>query len=211
MTQRKTRIDMRHRNSINIDLTPLLDVILIILFLVLLTSHQQTGRAVAEAEQQAKQEVTKAEQEHQEQLEEKVGEIGDLQLELERIKAENKLLREFSQADDKQVVALDVLQEQSRVFRVEVPDEYPVKPLKLVDLQKGSSENYLDQLKLETALKQKLTSDDDVVFILILEYNNKKILLRDYRKINQSLLQLRAGLQRKILYREVDRANVTER
>ncbi len=202
---------MRRRNSLQFDLTPLLDVILIILFLVLLTSHKQTQHAVQQAEDRAEQAIAEVSDDKSQELAAKQTEIDELEQKLAKSQDENRLLREFNEVDTKTLEALDVLKQQTITYRIEVPDDYPAKPLLLTDSQTTSSQTFVDQVDLTKSLHQKLSASDDVVFILILEYNNKKILLKDYRKINQSLLQLRADINRTILYREIDRANPTGR
>ena len=202
---------MRRRNSLQFDLTPLLDVILIILFLVLLTSHKQTQHAVRQAEDRAEQAIAEVSDDKLQELAAKQTEIDELEQKLAKSQDENRLLREFNEVDTKTLEALDVLKQQTITYRIEVPDDYPAKPLLLTDSQTTSSQTYVDQVDLTKSLHQKLSASDDVVFILILEYNNKKILLKDYRKINQSLLQLRADINRTILYREIDRTNPTGR
>lgn len=166
---------MRRRNLL-IDLTSLLDVILIILFLVLVTSAGQASASIGTLE----------------------AEKADLVSRLEQAEA-----RELPGSDSEKNW-YEVYQEQ--VGRVEVyfPDDLKTETMRL-NLPDGEQRNKPESDDLDEWLTQAIESLDSTVVIVTFSYKNDAIYWRDYTGLRDLLLRLSTSSDKTIFYEEIPR------
>ncbi len=198
---------MRKRRGLTMDLTPLLDVILIILFLVLMVQKIETTKAIDKNKQQADRQ--------------KQAEVAVLAEKIEKLQQENqKLSEDLTQSEktkqriledqgltQEKLALVDVLEEESNQLRITIPSNYPRQPLAVKDMATGEIKTYEDLYKMTEAIKEKLQQGGNKMAVIILSFDSRHILFKDYQRVNQAILQLRAEAKQNILYREQDQAN----
>lgn len=169
-----------------VDLTALLDVILIILFLVVIQINTQSK----EAERAAEQDRNAAEAKLRQMQEER-----DLAWSAADISADERTAyKSFLDGSDQLVVT--------------VPEGYPEKPL-FGELNGARTGPPFEGESVQDWLRRELSSLEKPVTIIVLKYNSYKILWRDYRDLSQNILALRADSRQTILYQEEPYADVS--
>lgn len=182
------------RSELVIELTPLLDVILIILFLVMMTSQNQANAKQAELAES-----------HQEQLAKLQLEQEDLSRKLAAKEEALDYALSSKNLNRQQLDRLQLLEEEATSISVRIPDSYPELEIELIEGEKLT--RGFDQLsQFDQALRESLTKTDKPLVFLSLEYNARKLYNEDYQKINRIILQARANSDQTILYREYDRS-----
>lgn len=164
------------RRGLIIDLTSLLDVILIVLFLVLSTSAAQSAQATTELSQQ------NIELRHQvETLEQR------------------QLPASPSEQNWYQVY-------QKSIGRVEVffPDDLQTEAMRLIYAD-GSERKKPETDQLADWIRSGIEALDSSVVIITFNYRNDAIYWRDYRSLRDTLMRLSHTSEKTIFYEEVPR------
>lgn len=173
---------MKRRNLI-LDLTSLLDVILIILFLVLTTSASQASAQVDELEQRASE------------LEQQT---TQLQTEVEQLQASQV------PGTDSEKNWYQVYQEQVGRMEVYFPDDLRNEAMRLI-LPNGEERKKPETDDVSDWLTEAVDSIDSPVVIITFSYRNDAIYWRDYTGLRDLLLRLSTTSDKTIFYEEVPR------
>lgn len=193
---RHEREFMKKAKQLLIDLTPLLDVILIILFLVLVNSNEQSKRAMAD--QQGK--FDQREEALAEQIAEQDSEIEQLRDERERLLLDLSRAERLGNLSDTEAKAADILLGEATIIVVEIPANYPDAKLELTVNDQETIVKPDDQ-SIDEFLNGKITSNKSKINLLMLQYPGNQILWRDYSIIKQNIERLLSG-QDDILFAE---------
>lgn len=196
---------MHNRKPLLIDFTPLLDVILIILFLVLVNSGVKAEQTIREAENkhQAEQELIEAQLSEQEfQIIEQKSELANLRQELfeaegQKTKLEQELQQNdnYAELDKDQKLAFSAFLENSTTYRLKAPHNYPQAKMELqIGKTKDQSLVMPDDQKLEEWLTTQIKENPSEVNIIIFEYYSQEILWRDYYSIKETLIRLQDSI-----------------
>lgn len=164
------------RRSLLIDLTSLLDVILIILFLVLVTSATQASTQV-----EALTSETEALRQQVEQLEAR---------QVPGTQAEKNWYQ--------------VYQESVGKMEVYFPDDLKTEAMRLI-LPNGQERKKPETDDIKTWLTQAISEVDSPVVIITFSYRNDAIYWRDYTGLRDMLLQISRTNNKTIFYEEVPR------
>jgi len=177
---------MRKRKSVFIELTSLLDVIFIMLFMVM----NRSQNAVAEAKNNAEQEIAAAKTQVSEMAEER----DDYKAILGEVEEE----RENLALMENRIESLESFSEYARIVSVYILDGGYKRSIKIADDKEiasidFSSEN-LDYGKNELilSLNNYIESDDTPVFITF-TYHSDKIYRQDYNMISEAITSVHAG------------------
>ena len=201
----------RRARQLVVDLTPLLDVILILLFLILVSSQtaaarrdeardlEQAAQERRAAEAQLSMESQLASEALRAVQAERDGER--LQRQLDEAKARYEALLKDGQLSEEARQRFAVMRENSDIIDLRVPPGYPERPLELrindrPILHKPAAAS------LESWLTAHIEPLQKHILILTLHYDNEGILWRDYQQLNRLLLELRARSGHSILYNE---------
>ncbi len=193
---RHEREFMKKAKQLLIDLTPLLDVILIILFLVLVNSNEQSKRAMAD--QQGK--FDQREEALAEQIAEQDSEIEQLRDERERLLLDLSRAERLGNLSDTEAKAADILLGEATIIVVEIPANYPDAKLELTVNDQETIVKPDDQ-SIDEFLNGKITSNKSKINLLMLQYPGNQILWRDYSIIKQNIERILSG-QDDILFAE---------
>lgn len=177
---------MRKRNSLLIDLTPLLDVILIILFLVLISGGQQTEKAIFDI----KEEHIEIEQELRENVSKQEDQILDLNQAIASVEDQLNTYKQHTNLTASENQAFSTFVNESAIFLLNIPSSYPDAKLELTIDQEETLIKPSD-MTIEQWLKSKIRENDKEVKILVLQYPSHDILWRDYIKIKQNIEQIK--------------------
>lgn len=189
---------MSRKKELLIDLTPLLDVILIILFLVLITSGEKAQQKTKEEQRHYKEEIFKLE----ERLREQSQQISDLGEEKASLASSLDLQKKRTGLTDDQAQAIDGLLKEVSIFILEIPADYPETKLELTVNGEDTLVKPKDQ-DLYSWLSERIKPAESQVKVIVLKYPGDKILWRDYNTIRQTIKRLDQG-QEKFLFQEED-------
>lgn len=187
---------MKKAKQLLIDLTPLLDIILIILFLVLVSGSEQSKKVM----QAQKNEFSQLETHLLEQIAERDTEISDLKTQREDLLADLKIARDLSDFSDAESRAIDVMLNEAAIFILEIPAGYPQAKLELTLNNQSTIVKPEDQT-VEDFLRTQLRSQNSAIKLLMLQYPGNQILWRDYSKIKQDIERVLAT-QDEVLFAE---------
>lgn len=171
------------RKGLLIDLTSLLDVILIVLFLVLTTSAAQAATATEDIEA-INQELSQANQALSEQVEA-----------LER--------RQFEGTPTEQNW-YQVYREQIGRIEVYFPDDLQTEAMRLIEPD-GTEKKKPETDNLADWLQEAIDDIDQEVIIITFSYRNDAIFWRDYTGLRDILLRISGSSNKTIFYEEVPR------
>lgn len=164
------------RRSLLIDLTSLLDVILIILFLVLVTSASQASAEVEELSSKQKE------------LESKIKELSQTQL----------------PGTEEEQNWYQVYQEEVGRMEVYFPDDLQTESMRLI-FPNGDEKKKPESDSLSDWLTKEIENLDSPVVIVTFSYRNNAIYWRDYTNLRDLLLRFAQTSDKTIFYKEVPR------
>ena len=177
---------MRKRKSVIIELTSLLDVIFIMLFMVM----NQSQNAAAEAKNNAELEIAAAKTEVSQMAEER----DDYKAILSEVEEE----RENLEYMENRIESLESFSEYARIVSVYILDGGYKRSIKIADEGEiasidFSSENMdYGKNELVLALNDYIKSDETPVFITF-SYHSDKIYRQDYNMISEAITSVHAG------------------
>lgn len=177
---------MKKKNSLLIDLTPLLDVILIILFLVLITGGQQAEQALTHA----KEKHAQTEEELKEIITDQEEEFFKLNQEKTQLEERLNTYKEISEMSDTESKAFNIFMSETAIFLVNVPKSYPEAKLELTIDTDETTIKPADKT-IQEWLSEKITQNNKDVKIIVLQYPGNEILWRDYKNIKQNIEQMK--------------------
>ena len=165
---------MRKRQQVMIELTSLLDVILIMLFVILMQARGQTEQALAASAEDHNQAI------------ELQNEIAALRQTIASMEADQNLLREESESWKRQVLTQDLVLDNSLVITISVRDGYSIllEPEGDVSMRipySWANDNYARNA-LSTKIRELLQEDTAAVF-LVLQYDRNSIYWREYEML----------------------------
>lgn len=164
---------MKKRKEIVLELTPLLDVILTLLFMILITVTQQAQTAQKNAEQA----------------------LNDANVKVEQ--AEKKLTQIKQSA-----VSIELLQENCKIITIAAYNDEKSPEKRTITIKEGDNDAYeieYDWTSLNYAknsFKQSLTNnylnlkDDEQIIFIVFQYDSKAIYNYDYTFINSTLTEI---------------------
>ncbi len=173
---------MNKTKQLLIDLTPLLDVILILLFLILVNNQNQMTNKIEEQEKAYLAEINQLEEKYTEnelQLSDLEKEKGDLEDALNDAESILGLT-------DSERKAFSEVMDQTSIFLVEIPNSYPESELQLT-INQGETVVKPTSMSVETWLENKMDTENTDMFIILLKYSGDRILWRDYSQVKQAL------------------------
>jgi len=164
---------MRHRNQIALELTPLLDVILTILFMVLISVTQQAQTAQADAEKALEEANHKIEM-----AEKKLTQLNQSAISLELLQDNCKVVTvtAYNNAEDDGGRRITIAENKDDPYEIEYD---------------WSSLTYA-----KNSFKQTLSSDyltlheDEQIIFIVFQYDSKSIYNYDYTFINSVLTEM---------------------
>ncbi len=199
----------RHRRNLAIDLTSLLDVILILLFLVLMHHGKALDAAKnKQAKEQAKQasKIEKLEQRWQESERQNAA-----------LRESNEQLQKLSKLSKEDSQRYALWRQNTSVFDlyIEMPEQGTesssastnkthtfFSPLIFKLQEEGKAPLVLAAEDWQQALSAAIQKTKTPFIMLTLHYDNEQIYWRDYQAIQQQILKLRAESQQRLLYNE---------
>ncbi len=212
----------RRRRELGVDLTPLLDVILILLFLVLVCSGHAAGRREAEREREEAAraaahaaELAAREAGHEEalllienRLDTEIGARVQAEQKAESLERERRYLAEDlaelearSGIDRESSERYALFDRNSDRLDLTVPRAYPDEPL-VLELNGRPHGRQPEDISLADWLEPVIADLEQRIVVLTLHYDNEAIYWRDYQQLHRSLLELRAASSQLILYNE---------
>lgn len=177
---------MRKRKSVIIELTSLLDVIFIMLFMVM----NQSQNAAAEAKNNAELEIAAAKTEVSQMAEER----DDYKAILSEVEEE----RENLEYMENRIESLESFSEYARIISVYILDGGYKRSIKIADEGEIASIDFNSENmdygknKLILALNDYIKSDETPVFITF-SYHSDKIYRQDYNMISEAITSVHAG------------------
>ncbi|HHX37949.1 MAG TPA: hypothetical protein GX717_08220, partial [Clostridiaceae bacterium] len=158
----------------------LLDVILILLFLVILQISRQSEKAAAEFERR------------EEALQEQMTVVAE----------ERDLALAAAEMDGDQLTAYDIFVDQTDLVAIQLRMS-GANVIPLISINGEDVPGIQHNQELRDYLIQRVDQLDQPVVVVILAYDNNRILWRDYQAYSRQILAMRADTTKTILYREV--------
>ncbi len=177
---------MNNKKQLLIDLTPLLDIILILLFLVLVNSQEQNKQLMAEQEREYQTGMSAL----QETVSEKQEKLEYLQGENERLQEKNQEAQAILDLSDTEQKAFTAILEEALMIQVEIPETYPKSKLELT-INQGETTLKPENMSIQQWLENKIKENKTDMTIVILKYPGDKILWRDYQQVKQSIEKIK--------------------
>lgn len=177
---------MRKRQQIVIELTSLLDVILIMLFVILIQARGQTALAMTASEEDHERTVA---------LE---YEVEALHQTMASMEADQNLLREESESWKRRVLTQDVVLDNSLVITISVRDDYSIlfeseKDASMCIPYSWANDNYARNA-LSSKIRELLQEDTAAVF-LVLQYDRNSIYWREYEMLQDVFREAKTQAQ----------------
>lgn len=177
------------KRQIFIELTSLLDVILIMLFMILMQARTQTNSAMAEAEEirasveDIKQEMADAEQKYEQ-------EISDVQLMYEEVSNEYSALQDNYKVLERQIITENLVLDNSLVITVSIGKNGAIivettgkQPISIP--YDWNDETYAEN-SLRAELKSRIQKSSEETVFYVFQYDRSKIYEKEYHLICNS-------------------------
>lgn len=177
---------MNNKKQLLIDLTPLLDIILILLFLVLVNSQEQNKQLMEQQEQKFQTEKTALEQ----AVSENQQKIDDLQNTNDLLQEKNQEVQSILRLSDAEQKAFSTILEKALLMQIEIPENYPDAKLELT-VNRGETIVKPENQTVQQWLQDKIKENKAGLTVIILKYAGDKILWQDYQQIKQSIEKIK--------------------
>lgn len=187
---------MYKKKELLIDLTPLLDVILIILFLVLIMSGEKAQQRAKQDRETFRQKVAVLEEE----VTEKNLQIEGLEADRDKLALSLDSQKKQTGMTDDEARAVASLLEETSIFILRIPAHYPEDKIELT-INKNDTLVKPEDQDLYNWLLAKVRPVEKKVNLFILKYPGDKILWRDYNMVKGAIKRL-DNESAEFLYRE---------